>query len=112
MAICFSFRRAGDGRSSLGFAEPLAEELVDERGVRAPSCGLHDLAHEKADDGLLARAVLLDLLRVGGDHLLDRGGDRGLVGYLAETPLGDDGGRIRVAAALTARCGLLRTCPG
>ena len=58
--------------------EFVCDELVEEGRVGLSFGEPHDLADEEGGDGLLASAVLLDLLGIGGDdfvdHLLDGGG--------------------------------------
>src|SRR5918993_1516385 len=67
--------------------------FVDHLRIGLAGHRLHHLADEKAEQGFLARLVLLDLVGVGGEHLVDHRVDRAAVGGLLEAPCLDDLGR-------------------
>ena len=51
----------------------LEKQLIDQRRIRLALRGFHDLADKEAEYGFLSRSILLELLRICGDHLLDDG---------------------------------------
>src|ERR1700683_975499 len=70
--------------------ELLFKQLVESRRVGLALRGLHRLADEESEQLVLAGAILRQLRRIGGDHGIDRGFDRRLIGNLAPAARLDD----------------------
>ena len=87
--------RVSSCREPTPVAEALGDQLLDHLGVGLALGGAHHLADEEAGQGGLARPVGLGLVGVGGDDLVDQGGDGALVADLGQAPLGDDLARGR-----------------
>src|ERR1700733_9919192 len=88
----------------------LGEQRLNDLGLRAAACRLHDLTDEEADQGLLAGAELLGLPGVRGDDLCHDRRERAGVRDLTQAARLDD--RRRVAGPLASDEGrehLLRT---
>src|SRR5258706_7018415 len=73
------------------------EDVIDEAGIGLAARRLHHLADEPAEGRGLSFAIHVDLPRVAGDHLFDRGLDTGAVRDLDESLFSDDVGRLATA---------------
>src|ERR1019366_8859928 len=77
-----------------GLPQLLVQKLVHYRWIGLSLRRLHHLTDKEADHGLLARAVLLQLPGIGGDHLVDDLLYGGSVGKLLGLLLLVDRGKI------------------
>src|SRR5206468_3505306 len=68
----------------------LAQPLIHYFGIRFAFGSLHHLAHEKPEQCFLARAILLELIRIGGNYFINDAVDFAGVADLNQTALFDD----------------------
>src|ERR1700722_2900723 len=94
-------RRSSPSPAATSATELLFEQFVQARRVGLALRGFHRLADEESEQLVLAGAVLRQLRRIGGDHGVDRGFDRRLIGDLAPAARLDD--RVGILAFVPHR---------
>src|SRR2546421_598302 len=82
---------------SILLSELFAQQLVQLRRVGLAGGRFHDLAHEKSEQLVLARAVLGELRGIAGHHLIDHALDGGGIGDRKSTRLNSSHDQISYA---------------